>query len=373
MPPTPRKIALIHDHLAQDGGAERVLQIFQQMWPEAPTYVLVYDPKHASSAFNGKDIRTSFIQRLPLGVKKYQWFFPFMPSAVESYDLSQYDLIISSSSSYAKGVISNPDALHICYCHSPTRYLWSDTHSYVRELGVPRVIKWILPSMLSLVRMWDKMAAERVDSYIANSQLVKRRIKKYYNADSTVIYPPVNVQEFPVGQGTGDYFLAGGRLVPYKRFDLLVQAFNQLGRKLIIYGDGPAAEELKKQAHPNITFLGRVSEDKKKELLRDCIAFLNPQEEDFGITMVEAHAAGRPVIAYTGGGAAEIVLPGVTGELFDEQTWEDVADAVLRFSPMKYNQTRIRERAMEFDVERFKREMFTFVEQQLKLHTHVWN
>lgn len=359
------KIALIHDHLAQDGGAERVLQVLQEIWPEAPTYVLVYNPEQANAAFKGKDIRTSFLQRFPLGVKKYQWYFPLMPSAVESFDLSEYDLIISSSASYAKGVITRPDAKHICYCHSPTRYLWSDTHSYVRELGVPRIIKWILPGMLSLVRMWDKMAADRVDTYIANSQLVKQRIRKYYNTDSTVIYPPVNVKEFTLGQGNGDYYLAGGRMVPYKRFDLLVKAFNQLGRKLTIYGDGPQLEELKKMANSNITFLGRVSEDKKKQLLADCLAFINPQEEDFGITMVEAHAAGRPVLAYKAGGAQEIVIPGVTGEFFDEQTWEDVADAVLHFDPKKYDSVKIRERAMEFDVDRFKQQLLSFMNQQL--------
>lgn len=359
------KIALVHDHLAQDGGAERVLQVLQEIWPEAPTYVLVYNPEQANTAFKGKDIRTSFLQKFPWGVKKYQWYFPLMPSAVESYDLSEFDLIISSSASYAKGVITRPDAKHICYCHSPTRYLWSDTHSYVRELGVPRVIKWILPGMLSLVRMWDKMAADRVDTYIANSQLVKQRIRKYYNTDSTVIYPPVNVKEFTLGQGKGDYYLAGGRLVPYKRFDLLVKAFNQLGRKLIIYGDGPQLEELKKMANPNITFAGRVSEDRKKELLADCLAFINPQEEDFGITMVEAHAAGRPVLAYKAGGAEEIVIAGVTGEFFDQQTWEDVADAVLHFDPKKYEPARIRERAMEFDVDRFKQQLLSFVNQQL--------
>lgn len=360
------KIALVHDHLAQDGGAERVLQVLQEIWPGAPTYVLVYNPEQASAAFKQKDIRTSFIQRWPLGVKKYQWFFPFMPSAIESFDLSEYDLIISSSASYAKGVITRPDAKHICYCHSPTRYLWSDTHSYVRELGVPSLIKWILPSMLSWVRIWDKAAADRVDTYIANSQLVKRRIQKYYTKDSTVIYPPVDVQSFTVGQGTGDYFLAGGRLVPYKRFDLLVKAFNQLGRKLLIYGDGPQYAELQKLAGPSVTLLGKVSEEKKKDLLTNCQAFLNPQEEDFGLTMVEAQASGRPVIAYQAGGATEIVKAGETGEFFEEQTWEDIADAVLHFDPKKYDPQRARQHAMQFDVERFKQQIKLFVEQQLK-------
>lgn len=359
------KIALVHDHLAQDGGAERVLQVFQQMWPDAPTFVLLHNPAQASPAFLGKDIRTSFIQRLPWGVKKYQWYFPLMPSAIESFDLSEFDVIVSSSASFAKGVITRPEALHICYCHSPTRYLWSDTHSYVQELAAPRLIKWLLPSVLSFIRLWDKVAADRVDFFIANSELVKRRIRKYYKTDSRVIYPPVNVEEFTLGQGSGNYFLAGGRLVPYKRFDLLVQAFNQLGRKLIIYGDGPQLDELKRLAKPNIEFVGRVSEERKKDLLSHCVAFLNPQEEDFGITMVEAQASGRPVIAYKSGGATEIVKAGVTGEFFDQQTWEDIADAVLHFDPTRYTPEVIRTHAEQFDVQRFKTDMQQFVQEKL--------
>ena len=271
------KIALIHDHLAQDGGAEKVLQAFQRIWPEAPTFVVVHDPKAANAAFQGKDIRTSFLQRWPGGVKHYQWFFPMMPTAVESYDLMEYDVVLSSTASFAKGVITRPDTLHICYCHTPTRYLWSDTHSYVQELEVNRLIKWSLPFFLTYVRLWDKMAAERVDQFIANSKLVQQRISKYYQKDSTIIYPPVDSSKFSVGS-VGDYYLTGGRLVSYKRFDLVVDAFARLGRKLKVFGSGPELAALQARASNNVEFVGRVDDavldvdraevDGAKELLK---------------------------------------------------------------------------------------------------------
>lgn len=355
------KIALVHDHLAQDGGAEKVLQAFQEIWPDAPTYVIVHNPKQANAAFKGKDIRTSFLQHWPFGVKHYQWYFPMMPSAVESYDLMDYDVVLSSTASYAKGVITKPETLHICYCHTPTRYLWSDTHTYVQELEAARLVKWMLPFFLTYVRLWDKMAAARVDQFIANSKLVQDRISKYYKADSAVIYPPVSLDKFSAG-AVKDYFLAGGRLVPYKRFDLVVEAFNHLGRKLVIYGDGPELKALKAMAADNVEFIGRVSDEKLAELYQGAKAFINPQVEDFGITMVEAMAAGRPIIAYRAGGAKEIIIPGETGEFFDYQTWEDLADAIVRFQPEQYSSDRIRQRAEEFSLTRFKQDMKNYVE-----------
>ncbi len=355
------KIALIHDHLAQDGGAEKVLQAFQEIWPDAPTYVIVHNPEQANEAFRGKDIRTSFLQHWPMGVKRYQWYFPLMPSAVESYDLMDYDVVLSSTASYAKGVITRPDTLHICYCHTPTRYLWSDTHTYVQELQASRLLKWFLPFFLTYVRVWDKAAADRVDEFIANSKLVQGRISKYYKADSTLIYPPVELDRFTIGEPK-DYYLAGGRLVPYKRFDLIIEAFKRLGRKLIIYGDGPELQNLKMQASDNVEFVGRVTDEELAKLYQGALAFINPQIEDFGITMVEAMATGRPIIAYRAGGAEEILIEGETGEFFDHQTWEDLADVVVRFQPEKYSPERIRQRAEEFSLERFKRLMKDYVE-----------
>ncbi len=356
------KIALIHDHLAQDGGAEKVVQCFQEIWPEAPLFVLVHNPKKANAFFQDKDIRTSFVQRMPFGVSKYQWFLSWMPAAVENYNLAEYDLVLSSTSSFAKGVLTKPETLHICYCHTPTRFLWSDTHDYIKELGVNRLVKKIIPLVLTNIRLWDKAAAERVGQFVANSKVVQERIKKYYQRESDLIYPPVEIAKFSVGQAQ-DYFLAGGRLVPYKRFDLVIQAFNRLGRKLKIFGSGPEEYNLHKMAGKNIEFLGQVSDQEKAELYQKALAFINPQVEDFGITMLESMASGRPVIAYQGGGAKEIVEPGRTGEFFQEQTWEDLADAIVKFEATKYQPAEIRQFAEQFDKEIFKRRIKDYVEQ----------
>ncbi len=355
------KIALVHDHLAQDGGAEKVLQAFQRIWPEAPTYVLVHDPKAANAAFQGKDIRTSFLQRMPGGLKHYQWFFPLMPTAIESYDLMEYDVVLSSTASFAKGVITRPDTLHICYCHTPTRYLWSDTHEYVQELEVNRLIKWSLPFFLTYVRLWDKNAADRVDTFIANSKLVQNRISKYYHKESQIIYPPVDSSKFSIGE-VGDYYLTGGRLVPYKRFDLVIDAFARLGRKLKVFGTGPEMKALQARASANVEFVGRVSDAELAKLYQGCQAFINPQIEDFGITMVEAMACGRPIFAYRAGGAREIIKPGITGEFFDYQTWEDLADVVVRHDTTQYDPEVIRAHAMNFATEKFEASIKTFVE-----------
>ncbi len=359
------KIALVHDHLAQDGGAENVLRAFCEIWPDAPVYVVVHDPKHAHPYFLKKDIRTSFIQRLPLGVKKYQWYFPLMPTAVESYDLSEFDVVLSTTSSFAKGVITRPETVHISYCHTPTRFLWSDTHSYVTDMSGNRFVKNILQLLLTRIRMWDRLASDRVDYFITNSNAVEKRLRKYYKRDSVVIYPPVDVADFtPVSkEEVGDYYLAGGRLVPYKRFDLIVEACMKTGKKLKIFGSGPALADLKRQAgnNANIEFLGRVPDAERKALFEHCLAFINPQEEDFGITMIEALAAGRPVIGLNKAGAKEIVVPGVHGELMAHQSWEDLANLLIDFDPMRYDPAVIRERALTFSLERFTNEIESFV------------
>ncbi|MBU1712103.1 MAG: glycosyltransferase [Proteobacteria bacterium] len=355
------KIALIHEHLAQDGGAEKVLAAFQEIWPDAPTYVLVHNKKKSNPSFHDKDIRTSFIQKIPFSATKYKWLLPLMPTAVESYDLTEYDVILSSNTAFAKGVITLPTTMHICYCHTPTRYLWSDTHSYIKELGYSSVVKRTLPYFLSNIRMWDRMAAERVDRYIANSELVQNRITKYYKQDSDLIYPPVDAEKFYISKPK-EYFLAGGRLVPYKRFDLIIDAFNRLGRPLKVYGDGPEFKALKEKAKSNIEFLGRVSDEDRAKLYSEAQAFINPQEEDFGITVIEAQASGRPVIAYRRGGALETVKEGETGMFFDNQTWEDLADVIVRFKSEDFDPQMIRAHALTFDKEAFKKQMKDYVE-----------
>ena len=355
------KTALVHDHLAQDGGAERVVTVFQEMFLQAPLYVLVHNKKQANVVFANKDIRTSYLQKMPFGVKKYQWYLPLMPNAVEQQNLMSYDLVISSCSMFSKGVITRPDAVHICYCHTPTRFLWTDTYDYVAELKINKLLKKFVPLVLTFLRVWDILSVNRVDHFIANSKAVQSRISKYYRRSSKVIYPPVETHKYKIADKVGDYFVSGGRLVSYKRFDLIVKAFNHTGIKLKIWGKGPELKYLKSIANNNIEFLGYVSEDEKVRLYSEAKAFINPQEEDFGITLVESMAAGRPVIAYAKGGALEIVQPGKTGELFTEQTWEELADYIARFDESKYDPKYIKQYAEKFSVNRFKEEMDTFI------------
>jgi len=364
------KVALIHDHLAQDGGAEKVLKVFSDMFPEAPIYTLLYEQKHVSKYFSGRRIETSVIQKLPGGVKHYQWYLFFMPIAVEFFDLSAYDLVISDTSSFAKGVITKPECLHICYCHTPTRYLWSDTHQYINELKYNKWFKKIISMVLNRIRLWDRLAADRVDVFIANSKTVQNRITKYYRRESTIIYPPVETQNFSVRDLSTQkpeekYFLAGCRLAPYKRIDIVIEAFKTLGAdyKLKIFGSGVDLERLKKiaGAAENIEFLGRVSEEDKTKLFENAQAFINPQEEDFGITVIESMAAGRPVIAYRKGGATETVIEGETGLFFDEETADSLVAAIKKFQTLSFDSQGIRAHAEQFSIVNFKKQITDFI------------
>ena len=363
------KIALVHDHLAQAGGAEQVLRVFKEIYPEAPIFTLIFDKKNTNHWFGqySKDIKTSFLQKMPFGISRYQWWLWAMPAAVEGFDLMDYDIVISSSSSFAKGVLTSQFAHHICYCHTPTRFLWSDAHSYIQELQVPSIVKGLLPFELKRLRLWDRMAAERVDLFLANSNIVRDRIRKYYGRASEVIYPPVETDKFFISPYEKKFFLAGGRLVPYKRVDLVVRAFARLGIPLKVFGTGPEMAKLQKitesegKGKNNIEFLGRVSDVQKRWLFANCLAYFNPQEEDFGITAVEAMACGRPVIAYRAGGAKETIVEGETGEFFDEQWWEEIADKVIRFDDSKYNPEKIREHAKRFSTHIFKDRIKKFI------------
>lgn len=365
------KVALVHDFLIQNGGAENVFRNFAEMYPNADIFTLVYDKEKIDNFFNTRKINASFIQKMPFGKKKYQWFLPLMPLAIEQLNLMDYDLIISSSSAFANGVITNPDALHICYCHTPTRYLWTDSHTYVKELNHNAIVKKLIPVVLSRLRLWDRLAAERPNYFLANSKCVQRRIERYYNRKSDVIYPPVEIGNFSVADNvetdkSKGYFLIGGRLVAYKRYDLVVKAFNKLGIQLKIFGVGPEFSGLKKIAKSNIELLGKVSDKEKGELYKNAIAFLHPQEEDFGITAIESMASGRPVIAYKSGGALETVIDGITGSFFKEQTWEELADTIIKFKPEEFNPLEIRHHAEKFGVSEFKTQIGEFIEQKLR-------
>lgn len=354
------KVALVHDFLSQDGGAERVLKAFHEIWPEAPIFVLFHDKKKISD-FKEAEVRESLLARLPFGRVRYQWYLPLMPLATERYNLNEFDVVLSSTSAFAKGVLTRPDTLHISYCHTPTRYLWTDTHEYVADLKYNSVIKAFLPRLIHHLRLWDRMSVDRVDHFMANSGTVRARIHKYYRRDSDIIYPPVDTHKFFVSRELGDYYISGGRIVPYKRFDLLVKAFNRIRKPLKIFGTGPALRELRAFAKPNIEFLGRVSDDEKAKLLSRCLAFIHPQVEDLGITALESMAAGRPVIAYGVGGVTETVVPDQTGVFFYDQNWESIVDCVLKFDPSAWNGENIRARALRFGVDQFKDRISRYV------------
>lgn len=365
------KVALIHDHLAQDGGAEKVLKVLADMFPEADIYTLLYEKKNVDKYFKGRNIETSIIQKLPGGVKHYQWYLSFMPMAVEFFDLRNYDLVISDTSSFAKGVITAPDTPHICYCHTPTRYLWSDTHQYINELKYNKWFKKIISLVLNRIRIWDRLAADRVDHFIANSKTVQTRISKYYRRDSQVIYPPVDTENFKITDISNQkpeeqYFLIGCRLAPYKRVDVVIDAFRDIlkDKNLKIFGDGVDMKRLKKIANnaSNIEFLGRVTEEEKANLYSQSQAFINPQEEDFGITAVEAMASGRPVIAFKKGGATETVIEGKTGLFFETQDKEAIAKAVQSFSNYNFNSQEIKDWANTFSKEKFHQQIKAFID-----------
>lgn len=362
------KVALVHDYLVQDGGAERVLLALHELFPAAPIFTLFHDKKTTHPGLIDADIRPSSLNTRPFAPARYQWYLPFMPQAVESLDLSDFNLVISNSSSFGKGVIASPHALHIGYCHTPTRFLWQERHGYVNELPQPKLVKWVLPHFLHRLRQWDRLAAERPDILITNSQISRSRIKRYYQRDAHVIYPPVDVEKIPLSHERGEAWLAGGRLVAYKRFDLIVRAFTKLGIPLNIFGDGPELSRLQSMAGPRIKFLGRVDEPTKFDLYKHCHGFIHPQVEDFGITAVEAMAAGKPVIAYKHGGAQETVIHGQTGIHLDVQCWQDIAETVRRFDEYSFDPTIIRTHAERFSHQRFLQEMRVFIDDACKTH-----
>ncbi len=348
------KIALVHDYLNQYGGAERVLEVFCEIFPDAPIYTLLYDETATGHVFKGKEIHTSFLQKIPF-TKNHHRFFPlFMPVAIEQFDLSYFDIVISTSASFAKGVITKPHTKHINYCLTPTRFLWDDSHRYIDEFRYPWPIKKLVPFFVAYLRIWDKEAALRVDRFIAISNFVKARIKKYYNSDSDVIYPPVDAKKYRIGKELDKYFLMVGRMVPYKRFDLAVKVFSAINKPLLIIGDGPERRRLEKMAAPNVKFLGLVSDYKMPDIYSRAQAVIFPQEEDFGIVPLEAMASGRPVIAYKGGGALETVIEGKTGVFFNEQTEIALAQAIGQYYQTDWHPEEIRAHALKFDKEIFK-------------------
>ncbi len=376
------KIALVHDYLVQYGGAERVLEAFTEIWPYAPIYTLLHDPEAMHGKFADKRIYTSFLQRSRFARKHHRLFPPLMPVAIESFDFSQYDVVLSDSSSYAKGIITRPETLHISYVHTPMRYAWDDCQKYTQDFGFPRFIKQLVPFFMNPIRLWDKASADRVDHFIANSEFVRARIAKYYRKEATVIHPPVDVARFHVA-GPGeqrDYFLMVGRLIAYKRHDIAIEAFNRLKLPLKIIGRGPELERLKKLAGPTIEFLGRVPDEELPKYYAECQAFIFPQEEDFGIVAEEAFASGRPVIAYRGGDIVEHLAEGKMGEFFDVQSADSLVAAVQRFQTKHYDAAVIRASAERFDKALFQATIRNSVETLVREHLarrnarpHLWS
>lgn len=356
------KVALVCSWLNQYGGAERVLEALHDMFPEAPIYTSIHWPEAMPSAYRTWDIRTSFLDRLPLIKQRHQPFLPLYPLAFEEFDLSEYDLIISNSSAFAHGIITPPHTLHICYCLTPARFLWS-YHQYIvgEELGP--LTRALLPPFIYLLRLWDRAAADRVDRFVTISEAVRQRIAKYYRREAKVIPPPVDTESYLPAEAAEDYFLLVSRLVPYKRIDLAVRAFNELDLPLVIIGDGRDRMRLQAMAHPNIRFLGRLPDGEVRQHFARCRAFIFPGEEDFGISSVEAQAAGRPVIAFAGGGALETVEEGVSGLFFHQPTAASLAGAVRALDHRQYDPTTIRQRAQTFSIENFKARMRSFIEE----------
>lgn len=361
------RVAIVHDWLNQLGGAEAVLEALVEMYPQAPIYTSMYWSQAMPQAYRSWDIRTSFMDRLPLVKRYHQPFLPLYPLAFESFDFASYDLVISNKSGFCHGVITSPDTLHICYCLTPTRFLW-DYPGYARREGLRRLARLALPPFLNYLRVWDRAAADRVDHFIAISWTVQRRIAKYYRRDSVVIHPPVDTSKYTPSDYHDDYFLIISRLIPYKRIDLAVRAFSELGLPLVIIGDGRDRDSLRALAKSNIEFLGHIPDEKVGDYFARCRAFIFPGQEDFGIAPVEAQAAGRPVIAYAAGGALDTVREGVTGAFFYNQTPEALIEVIKEFDETSYDPAVIRRHAEQFDKRVFKKRLSAFIEEKYAEH-----
>src|SRR3989344_4198983 len=349
------KLALVHDYLTQFGGGERVLQVLSDMYPEAPIYTLVYDERATGGVFKDKEIHTSFLQKIPFTKRHHRLFPLLMPLAIEQFDFSEFDTVLSVSASFAKGIITKPSTRHINYCLTPTRFLWDDSHRYVSEFRYPWPIRKLLPLALTYLRLWDKEASLRVDEYIGISKFVQERVKKYYGRESRLVYTPIDSSKYFVANHIGDYFLMVGRLVGYKRFDRAVKAFSAMDIPLKIVGDGPERGKLQRLAGKNVEFLGLVSDFKLPRLYAHAKAIVFPQEEDFGFVPLEASASGRPVIAYRAGGALETIIDGITGIFFDQQTEIDLCLAVGKLQGMDFDAEVIRVHAAKFDINIFRK------------------
>ena len=362
------KIAIVHDWLVTDAGAEKVLRAIIDIYSDADIFSLVdfLSDKDRISVLNGKFANTSFIQKLPSAKKQFRNYLPLFPKAIESLNLEEYDLIISSSWAVAKGIKKSKNQIHICYCHTPVRYAWDLYDEYTSSLKQPK--KFLVEQTLKYTQKWDIKSLNRVDYFIANSQFVENRIAKTYNRDSVVIYPPVNTDKFVLEEQKEDFYLTACRLVPYKKTKLIVEAFNEMkDKKLLVIGDGEEYESIKKIAKGNITLLGYQEFEEMIKYMQKAKAFLYAAVEDFGIVPIEAMSCGTPVIALNDGGTAETVTDGVTGVHFMKQTKEDIIDAVNRFESMSFDAKKLSKLSEKYSEKRFKKEFENFVNEKLNI------
>ena len=359
------RVAIVHYWLINMRGGEKVVEALCELFPDADIFTHVYEPARISETINRHKVRTTFIQKLPKATRRYQDYLPLMPLALEQLDLRDYQLVISSESGPAKGVVVSPDALHLCYCHTPMRYVWDMYHNY-RE-GAGWIKRMAMPPLMHYVRLWDVVSAARVDHFFANSNHVARRIAKYYRRPAEVIPPPVDTAAFSPSREKSDFYLMVGQLVRYKRPDLAVEVFKKINKPLIIIGDGALLPELREKATENIVILGRQPFDRIRDYYARCRALIFPGEEDFGIVPVEAMASGSPVIAYRKGGVLDTVIDGVTGIFFNDQTTDSLIAAIERFESIEHTLApeRIIEQARHFDREIFKQRMRSAVERLL--------
>lgn len=364
------KVAVVCDWLVVYAGAERVLEQILKLYPEADLFCLVdFLPNDRRDFILNKKTNTSFIQNLPFAKTKYRSYLPFMPLAIEQLDVSAYDLVISSSHAVAKGILTGPNQIHISYVHSPMRYAWDLQHQYLKQAGLQRGLKsWLARAVLHYMRMWDYRTANGVDHFIANSRFIAKRVKKVYGREATVIYPPVDVSAYTLCEQKEDFYLTASRLVPYKRVDLIVEAFTAMPEKrLVVIGDGPEFGKIKKKAGANVTLLGYQPFDVLRDKMQKAKAFVFAAEEDFGIIPVEAQACGTPVIAYGRGGALETVIPGRTGVFFHQQTNSAIIKAVHAFQAEEkiFSPRECRENAERFSETTFREDFGSFVEHVL--------
>lgn len=359
------RVAIVHYWFVAMRGGEKVVEALCDIFPNADLFTHVYDESAVSEKIRAHRVFTTFINRLPRAKRMYKRYLPLMPMALENLDLRRYDLIISSESGPAKGIIPPPGSVHLCYCHSPMRYVWNMYHDYRDASG--RLTRWMMPPLAHYVRNWDTLSATRVDRFIANSETTRQRIQRYYRRRADVIYPPVSVNDFSMAPESerADYYLIVGELVRYKRMDLAIAAFNRMNKKLIVIGGGESLHHLRKMAGPTVAVLGQQPLEVLRRHYSRCRALVFPGEEDFGIVPVEAMASGRPVIAFKRGGVAETVVEGESGVFFEEQSVESLVHAVEAFETMSFSPERIRLNALRFSADLFRRNMEAVVAEVL--------